>query len=125
VAGLGLLAVVAHAAGPGTLTGVARVGLPTLAGSALGAGAGVLSARALNAGPVPAGLGPALGSGLLTGAIVLVLVLAVMMGTARRPLAEAWTTLRAPERQAPPDGGDAPRAPRPAREADRQEVHGE
>jgi putative peptidoglycan lipid II flippase len=125
VAGLGLLAVVAHAAGPGTLTGVARVGLPTLAGSALGAGAGLLSARALNAGPVPAGLGPALGSGLLTGAIVLVLVLAVMMGTARRPLAEAWRTLRAPERQAPPDGGDAPRAPRPAREADRQEVHGE
>jgi putative peptidoglycan lipid II flippase len=125
VAGLGLLAVVAHAAGPGTLTGVARVGLPTLAGSALGAGAGLLSARALNAGPVPAGLGPALGSGLLTGAIVLVLVLAVMMGTARRPLAEAWRTLRAPERQALPDAGDAPRAPRPAREADRQEVHGE
>jgi putative peptidoglycan lipid II flippase len=125
VAGLGLLAVVARAAGPGALTGVARTGLPAVAGSALGAGAGLLAARALGADPVPPGLGPALGSGLLCGAIMLVMALAVMMGMTRRPLAEAWRTLRAPERQSPPDGEDAPRASRPARAADRQEVHGD
>jgi putative peptidoglycan lipid II flippase len=125
VAGLGLLAVVARAAGPGALTGVARTGLPAVVGSVLGAGAGLLTARALGADPVPPGLAPALGSGLLCGAVMLVIALAVMMGMTRRPLAEAWRTLRAPERQCPPDAGDDPRASRPARAADRQEVHGD
>jgi putative peptidoglycan lipid II flippase len=113
LAGLGLLAVVARAAGPGALTGTARGGPAALIGSALGAAAGLLTARALGADPVPPGLGTAVGAGLLAGVIVLVIALAVMMGTARRPLAEAWRTLRAPEREAPDDGG-APPAPRAA-----------
>jgi putative peptidoglycan lipid II flippase len=123
VAGLGLLAVVARTAGRGALTGVLRAGVPALSGSVLGAAAGLLTARALGADPVPAGLGTALVSGLLAGGIMLGVTLAVMMGTARRPLTEAWRMLRAPERPAPPDGEDAPRAPRPAPAPDRQEVH--
>ena len=123
VAGLGLLAVVARTAGRGALTGVLRAGVPALSGSVLGAAAGLLTARALGADPVPAGLGTALVSGLLAGGIMLGVTLAVMMGTARRPLTEAWRMLRAPERPTPPDGGDAPRAPRPAPAPDRQEVH--
>ena len=111
VAGLGLLAAVARVAGPGALGGLGRTGLLALAGAALGAGAGLLTARALGADPVPAGLVPALGSGLLTGAIVLVIALTVMMGTTRRPLTAAWRALRAPERPAPPDAGDAPPVP--------------
>ena len=118
VAGLGLLAAVARVAGPGALGGLGRTGLPALAGAALGAGAGLLTARALGADPVPAGLVPALGSGLLTGAIVLVIALTVMMGTTRRPLTAAWRALRAPERPAPPDAGDAPPVP-PARAGSR------
>jgi putative peptidoglycan lipid II flippase len=110
LAGLSLLVVVARAVGPGGLSGVGRSGPVALAGSALGAAAGLLTARALGADPVPPDLGTAVGAGLLTGAIVLVIALAVMMGTARRPLAEAWRTLRAPERQAPPDGGGVPPA---------------
>jgi putative peptidoglycan lipid II flippase len=101
---------------------VFRAGVPARGGAALVAGAGLLTARALGADPVPAGLGAALVSGLLAGGIMLVIALAVMMGTARRPLTEAWRMLRAPERTDPPGGG-APRPPRPERTPDRQEVH--
>jgi putative peptidoglycan lipid II flippase len=125
VAGIGLVAVVARAAGPGALTGLARTGLPALAGSALGAGVGLLVARALGADPVPGGLGTAVGSALAVGAIVLVVASAVMMGTARRPLASAWRALRAPERTATPGGVRPSPAPEPARGPQRQEVHGD
>jgi putative peptidoglycan lipid II flippase len=125
VAGLALLAVVARAAGPGALTGVGRSGSSALVAAALGAGAGMLTARALGADPVPGALGPAVGTGLLTGAIALVVALAVMMGTGRRPLAGAWQTLRTAERQGPPDGGGDPPAPRLTAASDRQEVHGD
>jgi putative peptidoglycan lipid II flippase len=124
VAGLGLLAVVARAAGPAALTGVGRSGLPALVAAGLGAGAGMLTTRALGAEPVPGALGAAVGTGLLTGAIALVVALAVMMGTARRPLAEAWQTLRAAERQGPPDGGGRSDS-RLTPASDRQEVHGD
>ncbi|SNR86847.1 murein biosynthesis integral membrane protein MurJ [Blastococcus mobilis] len=125
VAGLALLAVVARAAGPGALTGVGRSGLAALAAATLGAGAGMLTARALGADPVPGGLGAAVITGLLTGAVALAVALAVMMGTARRPLAEAWQTLRAAERQGPPDGEAHPPVPRLRPSSDRQEVHGD
>jgi putative peptidoglycan lipid II flippase len=100
VAGLGLLAVVARAAGPRSLTGVARAGVPALAGAALGAVAGLAVARALGADPVPSpGVLAAIGTGVLTGATVLVTASAVMMGTARGPLTSALRALRAPDRQ--------------------------
>jgi putative peptidoglycan lipid II flippase len=125
VAGLGLLFAVTRAVGPGALTGVARAGGAALAGAVLGGGAGLLTARALRADPVPDGLLTAVGAGLLAAAIVLLVALAVMMGTARRPLAEAWRMLRAAEASAPSDGGDAAGAPRAAQASDRQEVHGD
>jgi putative peptidoglycan lipid II flippase len=125
VAGLGLLAVVARAAGPGALTGVGRSGLPALVAAALGAGAGMLTARAFGADPVPGTLGAAIGTGLLTGAIAVVVAAAVMMGTARRPLTDAWRTLRASERRGPPNGEVPPPAPRLTPASDRQEVHGD
>jgi putative peptidoglycan lipid II flippase len=100
VAGLGLLAVVARAAGPGSIAGVARAGVPALAGAALGAVVGLLVAGALGADPVPGrGALAAIGTGLLTGATVLVIASAVMMGTARGPLAAALQALHAPDRQ--------------------------
>jgi putative peptidoglycan lipid II flippase len=100
VAGLSLLAVVARTAGPAALTGIVRTGPASLVGAALGAGAGLLAARALDADPVPeSGVLAAVGAGVLAGGIVLVIALAVMMGTARGPLTAALQALRAPERQ--------------------------
>jgi putative peptidoglycan lipid II flippase len=125
VAGLGLLVAVRRVAGPGALSGVGRTGVPALAAAALGAGVGLLVAQALGADPVPRGLAVAAGGGLLAGATALLIVLTVMMGTARRPLARAWRLLRAPEQQATPGGGDAPRTPRPVGARDRQEVDGD
>jgi putative peptidoglycan lipid II flippase len=107
VAGLGLLAVVARAAGPGALTGVVRAGVPAVAGAALGAVAGLWAAAALGADPVPdAGVPAAIGVGVVAGGIVLVVAAAVMMGAARVPLTGALHALRAPDSR-----------------ADRQEVH--
>ena len=109
VAGLGLLAVVARTAGRESLTGVARVGLPALAAAVLGAAGGLAAARALGADPVPPpGALGALVAGVLAGAAVLVIAVAVMMGTARGPLAAALRGLHAPEGL-----------------PDRQEVHGD
>jgi putative peptidoglycan lipid II flippase len=107
VAGLGLLAVVARAAGPGALTGVVRAGVPAVAGAALGAVAALWAAAALGADPVPdAGVPAAIGVGVVAGGIVLVVAAAVMMGAARVPLTGALHALRAPDSR-----------------ADRQEVH--
>ena len=119
VAGLGLLVVVARTAGRDALDGVGRVGVPALAGAALGAAAGLLAVRALDADPVPDGVLTAVVAGLVGAAIVLVVALAVMMGTARRPLAEAWRALRAPDTPAPTATDAVPGA------SDRQEVHGD
>jgi putative peptidoglycan lipid II flippase len=100
VAGLGLLAVVRRAAGPESLAGVARTGLPALLGGALGAAAGLAVARLLGADPVPPqGALAAVGTGLLAGGTVLAVAAAVMMATARGPLADALRGLRAPDRQ--------------------------
>jgi putative peptidoglycan lipid II flippase len=99
VAGLGLLAVVARTAGRGSLAGVARSGLPALAGAALAAAAGLAVARALGADPVPPpGVTVALGTGVLAAGTVLAVWAAVMMSTARGPLADALRALRAPDR---------------------------
>ncbi|TQN43151.1 putative peptidoglycan lipid II flippase [Blastococcus colisei] len=111
VAGLGLLVTVLRVAGPGALAGLPRTGAAALAGSALGAALGLLATRALGADPVPGGLLVAVGGGLTGAGIVLVIALTVMMGVARRPLAEAWAALRAPERPVPA--------------TDRQEEHGD
>jgi putative peptidoglycan lipid II flippase len=99
-AGLGLLVVVARAAGPESLTGVARAGLPACLGAVLGAAAGLAVARLLGADPVPApGAFAAVGTGLLAGGAALVVAAAVMMATARGPLSAALQSLRAPDRQ--------------------------
>ncbi len=99
VAGLALLAVTARVAGSAGVAGLARCGLPALLAALLGAAAGLLVARALGADPVPTGSLPAtVGSGLLAAAAVTVVAAAVMMGTARRPLAAAVRALRTPGR---------------------------
>ncbi|MGR7027725.1 murein biosynthesis integral membrane protein MurJ [Geodermatophilus sp. URMC 62] len=99
VAGLALLAVTARVAGAAGLAGLARCGLPALLAALLGAAAGLLVARGLGADPVPSGPLPAtVGSGLLAAAAVTVVVGAVMMGTARRPLTAAVHALRTPGR---------------------------
>ncbi|HZB20651.1 MAG TPA: lipid II flippase MurJ, partial [Blastococcus sp.] len=90
VAGLALLVAVARTAGPASLAGVGRVGAAAVAAGALAAVAGLWATRALDADPVPDGLLSAVLAGLLGAAIVLVIALAVMMGTARRPVAAAW-----------------------------------
>jgi putative peptidoglycan lipid II flippase len=100
VAGLSLLVVVAGVAGPAALHGVVRGGGAALVGGALGAGAGLYVAEALGADPVPrAGVLAAVGVGVVAAAVVLVISGAVMMGTARRPLAGAVTALRAADDQ--------------------------
>jgi putative peptidoglycan lipid II flippase len=115
VAGAGLLVVVARTAGRGALTGVVRVGGAALAAAALGAAGGLALARALGADPVPEqGALAAMGSGLLVAMLVLGVVAAVMMATARSPLAGVVRALRAPDRQV------AERS-----ESDRQVVHGD
>ncbi|SFF81760.1 murein biosynthesis integral membrane protein MurJ [Blastococcus tunisiensis] len=111
VAGFALLVAVSRAAGPGALSGLPRAAGAALAGSALGAGLGLLGTRAMGADPVPGGLGTAVGGGVAGAGIVLVIAVTVMMGTARRPLTEAWAALRAPDR--------------PVLATDRQEVHGD
>jgi putative peptidoglycan lipid II flippase len=99
-AGVALLAVVARVAGGQALHGVLRSGVPVLAGAALGAAAGLLVARALGADPVPeGGVVSAVISGLLAAASVLVVAGAVIMGTARAPLAAAVGRLRTSGRQ--------------------------
>ncbi|SFO79442.1 putative peptidoglycan lipid II flippase [Geodermatophilus dictyosporus] len=99
VAGLALVAVTARVAGAGGLAGLVRCGLPAVLAAVLGAAAGLLVARALDADPVPTGSLPVtVGSGLLAAAAVTAVAAAVMMGTARRPLAAAVRALRAPGR---------------------------
>jgi putative peptidoglycan lipid II flippase len=95
VAGVALLAVVAREAGAAALAGVARTGVPALLAGVLGGTAGLLTARALGADPVPdGGVLAAIGIGVLAGGVVLLVVAAVMMGTARRPLMAAVSGLR-------------------------------
>jgi putative peptidoglycan lipid II flippase len=117
VAGLALLVAVARTAGPASLAGVGRVGAAAVAAGALAAVAGLWATRAMDADPVPDGLLSAVLAGLLGAAIVLVIALAVMMGTARRPVAAAWRALRAAERPVPAEPTDPTGA--------RQEVHGD
>jgi putative peptidoglycan lipid II flippase len=117
VAGLALLVAVARSAGPASLAGVGRVGGSAVAAGALAAAGGLWVTRALDADPVPDGLLSAVGAGLLGAAIVLVIALAVMMGTARRPVAAAWRALRAAERPVAAEPTDPTGA--------RQEVHGD
>jgi len=100
VAGIALLVVVLREVGPGAVHGLARTGGPALLGAALAATGGLAVARLLGADPVP-GRSPltAIGIGVAAGATVLVIVLAVMMGTARGPLMGTLTALRSPDRQ--------------------------
>jgi putative peptidoglycan lipid II flippase len=110
VAGLALLVVTARIGGPGALPGVVRAGSAAVAGAGSGAAAGLATARALGADPVPgSGVLAAVGAGIAAGGTVLVIALAVMMGTARGPLAAALRALRssdpsAPDRQEVPGG---------------------
>ncbi len=100
VAGLSLLVVVLRAAPAGSLAGLTRIGTAAVAAAAAGAAAGLAFSRALGADPVPEhGVLAAVGVGALAGALVLVVVLAVMMGAARGPLTAALGALRAPDRQ--------------------------
>ena len=95
VAGLALLAVVARIVGPAGLAGVVRTGLPALLAAALAAATGLAVAGALGADPVPQGrLVATVGAGVLAAAAALVVAVAVMMGTARRPLLAAVRGLR-------------------------------
>ena len=100
VAGIALLAVVVRVVGTGALTGLARTAGPALLGAVLGAAGGLAVLHVLGADPVPdARAVPAIAVGLLSGATVLVIVVAVMMVTARGPLAATLRGLRAWERQ--------------------------
>ncbi|MCZ2861011.1 murein biosynthesis integral membrane protein MurJ [Blastococcus sp. VKM Ac-2987] len=95
VAGAGLLLVVARAAGPPALGGLGRTGPVALLAGSLGGAAGLWVAGALGADPVPGGgLPGTLGAGVLAGGTVLVVALAVMMGTARAQLVGAFRELR-------------------------------
>jgi putative peptidoglycan lipid II flippase len=108
-AGVALLVVVRHEVGAGSVAGLGRAGAPALVGAALGAAAGLAVAHLLGAAPVPGRHAlAALGTGVAAGATVLVIVGAVMMGTARGPLLDTLRTLRTPDS-----------TPHP------QEVHGE
>ncbi|WP_409329720.1 murein biosynthesis integral membrane protein MurJ [Trujillonella humicola] len=100
VAGVALLAVTVRVAGAEAFTGLARAGMPALLAAVLAAAGGLGVARLLDADPVP-GTGPlgALGAGAVVVAVVLVIAAAVIMGTARGPLAAAVRTLRAPDPQ--------------------------
>jgi putative peptidoglycan lipid II flippase len=100
VAGAGLLTVVARIAGRPALAGVVRTGGPALVAAALGAAGGLAVARLLGSDPVPSGgLLAAVGTGVVVAAVVAVIALAVIMGTARGPLQEALRGLRASGRQ--------------------------
>jgi putative peptidoglycan lipid II flippase len=100
VAGLALLVVVARTAPAGSLAGLPRIGTAALVAAAAGGAAGLGLSRALGADPVPdEGVLAAIGVGVLAGALVLVIVLAVMMVAARGPLTAALDALRAPDPQ--------------------------
>jgi len=100
VAGIGLLVVLARAAGPESLHGVVRAGAPALAGGALGAAAGLSVAALLGADPVPdAGPLAAVAVGVAAAVVVLVVAATVMMGTARTALTGAVHALRRPDDQ--------------------------
>ncbi|MGY1835831.1 murein biosynthesis integral membrane protein MurJ [Blastococcus sp. SYSU DS0510] len=100
VAGAGLLVAVVRAAGRPALHGLSRSGPAAVLAAGLGGAAGLWVARALGADRVPdAGLLLALAAGLLAGGVVLVVALAVMMGTARAQLVGALRELRTTDRQ--------------------------
>jgi putative peptidoglycan lipid II flippase len=100
VAGCALLVAVARAAGAPALRGLPRAGGAALLAAVLGGGAGWGLGRALGADPVPGdGVLAAVGVGALAGASALVVGLAVIMVTARAPLATAWRELRSSGRQ--------------------------
>jgi putative peptidoglycan lipid II flippase len=100
VAGAALLAVVAREAGPPALRGLLRAGSAALLAAVLAGATGVLVSRALGADPVPrSGVVMAVAAGVLAGVAVLVVAAAVIMGTARVPLAEALRELHSTGRQ--------------------------
>jgi putative peptidoglycan lipid II flippase len=100
VAGAALLVVVGRVAGPPALRGVPHAGLAALLAALLAAAAGWSVSRALGADPVPTdGVLAAVGVGVLAAGAVLVVALAVMMGTARGPLGAALRELRSSGRQ--------------------------
>ena len=100
VAGCALLVVVGRAAGSSALRAVPHAGGAALVAAALGAAAGWWVSRVLGADPVPNdGVLAAIGVGALAGSAVLVVAVAVMMGTARRPLRAALRELRSSGRQ--------------------------
>jgi putative peptidoglycan lipid II flippase len=79
---------------------VPHAGLAALLAAGLAAAAGWSVSRALDADPVPTdGVLAAVGVGALAGGAVLVVALAVMMGTARGPLGAALRELRSSGRQ--------------------------
>ncbi|MGY1725094.1 murein biosynthesis integral membrane protein MurJ [Blastococcus sp. SYSU DS0533] len=94
VAGAGLLVVVLRVAGRPALHGLTRSGPVGVLAAVLAGGAGLWLARVLGADPVPDGLLAALGAGVVVGGAVLVVALAVMMGTARAQLVGALRELR-------------------------------
>ena len=95
VAGAGLLAVLGRVAGRGALAGLGRAGPAALLAGVLGGATGWGLTRSLGADPVPAGsLLATLATGTLAGGAVLVVALAVMMGTARAQLVGALRALR-------------------------------
>ena len=100
VAGAALLVVVGRVAGRPALRGVPHAGLSAVLAAVLAAAAGWSVSRALGADPVPTdGVLAAIGVGTLAAGAVLVVALAVMMGTARGPLRAALRELRSPSRQ--------------------------
>jgi putative peptidoglycan lipid II flippase len=100
VAGGALLVVVGRVAGRRALRGVPHAGLAALLAAGLAAAAGWSVSRALGADPVPTdGVLAAVGVGTLAAGAVLVVALAVMMGTARGPLTAALRELRSSGRQ--------------------------
>jgi putative peptidoglycan lipid II flippase len=91
--------VVARATGDPALRGLPHAGAAALLGAVAGGAAGSWVSRALGADPVPDGVPQALGAGVVAGATALGVGLAVMMVTARTPLAAAWRGLRTSARQ--------------------------
>ena len=103
VAGFSLLAVVVRETGAGAVAGLARTGGAALVGALLGGAAGAALVPVLGGGPVPRlSAVPAVAVGLAAGATVLVLVVAVLMATARNPMTATLRALRT--REASPDG---------------------
>jgi putative peptidoglycan lipid II flippase len=97
-AGFGLLAVVVRDAGPAAVAGLARSGGAALVGALLGAAAGATLVPVLAGGSVatfPAVR--AVVAGLAAGVTALVVVAAVVIGTARGPMTATLRALRAGE----------------------------